>query len=115
MIQGGGLMPDGTQKQTNTPIKNEANNKLSNKRGTIAMARTGVIDSATSQFFINTVDNNMLDYKDDLNYGYAVFGEVISGMDTVDKISQVQTGQRPPFNDWPKSDVIIQSVKITNN
>ena len=105
MVQGGGFTPDGQQKATNDPIKLESSNGLSNVRGTIAMARTNDPNSATSQFFINVVDNGFLDYAPG-NPGYAVFGRVISGMDTIDKIRAVKTGQRP-MADWPVVPVVI--------
>ncbi|MBI5511064.1 MAG: peptidylprolyl isomerase [Deltaproteobacteria bacterium] len=93
MIQGGGFSADLKQKPTNPPVKNEADNGLKNLRGTVSMARTGVVDSATAQFFINTVDNAMLDHrsKDQGGYGYAVFGKVVEGMDVVDKIRATPT------------------------
>lgn len=109
MVQGGGFTPDGSQKPTNAPIKLESNNGLKNKRGTIAMARTMVKDSATSQFFISTVDNDFLDYTSS-NPGYAVFGKVVSGMDVVDKIESVKTTSKGPFDDWPASDVVITKI-----
>ncbi|ABR54358.1 peptidyl-prolyl cis-trans isomerase cyclophilin type [Methanococcus vannielii SB] len=112
MAQGGGFTKDGLQKDTFEPIKNEAKNGLSNKRGTIAMARTNAINSATSQFFINTVDNAFLNYQNDQNYGYAVFGEMIEGFDVLDKIELVKTGNRGYFQDWPVTDVIIEKVII---
>ena len=91
MIQGGGMTEDMMSKPTRAPIKNEAKNGKKNLRGTLAMARTMEIDSATSQFFINLVDNNFLDHGD-RDFGYAVFGEVTEGMDVVDKIAGVSTG-----------------------
>jgi peptidyl-prolyl cis-trans isomerase A (cyclophilin A) len=97
-------------KPTNAPIKNEAANGLQNQRGTIAMARTGVVDSATSQFFINTVDNRMLDHMV-RDYGYAVFGKVVAGMDVVDKIGNAPTGMRNGFRDVPVQTVIVESVR----
>lgn len=109
MIQGGGFTEDGKQKTPRTPIKNEAENGLSNLRGTIAMARTSQTDSATSQFFINTVDNNGLNHGVQ-GFGYAVFGQVTSGMDVVDKIESVTTGNTP-MKDWPLENVKIISVK----
>ncbi|MBB6066881.1 peptidylprolyl isomerase [Methanococcus maripaludis] len=112
MVQGGGFTKDGIQKETFAPIKNEAKNGLSNKRGTIAMARTNVVDSATSQFFINTVDNMFLNYQNDANYGYAVFGEMTEGFDVLDKIAAVKTGNRGYFADWPVEDVIIEKVTV---
>ncbi len=113
MIQGGGFTQYVDQKATHAPIKNEAGNGLSNKRGTIAMARTSVIDSATAQFFINSVDNNFLDHTDNSmqGYGYAVFGKVIEGMDVVDKISSVRTGYKKGMSDVPEETVLIKSVK----
>ena len=113
MIQGGGFTPGMMQKQTLSPIKNEASNGLQNKRGTVAMARTMEVHSATSQFFINVVDNAFLDYKSPTpqGYGYCVFGRVIKGMDVVDKIKSVQTGNAGYFQDVPKTNVIIQSIK----
>jgi len=105
MIQGGGYTEDGRPKETNPPIKNEADNGLKNKRGTLAMARTGEINSATAQFFINTVDNAFLDHGT-RDFGYAVFGEVVDGMDTVDKIEAVQTGQ----GDQPVKTVVIKKA-----
>ncbi|PLX46324.1 MAG: cyclophilin [Deltaproteobacteria bacterium] len=109
MVQGGGFTPDMVPKKGGAPIKNEAGNGLKNLRGTIAMARTNVVDSATSQFFINVVDNAFLDHKDDSprGYGYAVFGKVLEGMDTVDKIRAVKTGVVKRFKDVPLEPVII--------
>lgn len=112
MIQGGGFTADMKEKETMTPIQNEANNKLSNKRGTIAMARTSDINSATAQFFINTVDNQRLDYKSDSDYGYAVFGEVTEGMDVVDKIRQVRTIKKGAYEDVPAQTVTINSIRL---
>lgn len=112
MIQGGGFDEKGIEKTTLAPIKNEAKNGLSNKRGTLAMARTMVTDSATSQFYINLVDNTSLDYRNDNNYGYAVFGEVIEGLDVVDKIAQVQTGDHGMYQDWPVDNVVIKSIEM---
>lgn len=115
MIQGGGFDEKGVQKETQAPIKNEAKNGVSNKRGTLAMARTTVVDSATSQFFINLVDNDFLNYKDDANYGYAVFGEVVEGMDVVDKIAQVKTTTKDGiYENWPEENVVIKSVELVN-
>jgi len=116
MLQGGGFTPDGQQKPTKPPIKNEANNGLKNTRGTLAMARTGVVDSATAQFFINHADNAFLDFKAETpqGYGYCVFGKVVSGMDVVDAIaSSAKPDNRTPgvFQDRPKDDVIIESIK----
>ncbi|MBR7103816.1 MAG: peptidyl-prolyl cis-trans isomerase [Lentisphaeria bacterium] len=109
MIQGGGMDTDFIQKKTNAPIKNEAANQISNKRGTIAMARTGVVDSATSQFFINLVDNDFLDFKAPTPqyFGYCVFGKVTAGMDVVDAIAKVATGTRGMHRDVPVENVVI--------
>jgi cyclophilin family peptidyl-prolyl cis-trans isomerase len=114
MIQGGGFTPDMNRKPTKAPIQNEANNGLRNTRGTIAMARTSDINSATSQFFINTKDNLPLDYKGNTpdTYGYAVFGKVIKGMDVVDKIERTATGSKGSFRDVPLQPVMIQAVSI---
>ena len=112
MIQGGGFTSAMKEKKNDKPIINEAKNKLSNKRGTIAMARTNVINSATSQFFINVNDNANLDYQNEAQYGYAVFGNVIEGMDIVDKIRKVKTGSKPPFDDVPETTVLIKSAKV---
>jgi len=114
MIQGGGMTVDLAQKPTNAPIKNEATNGLKNKTGTIAMARTAVIDSATSQFFINTADNKFLDNAG-LNpdkFGYAVFGKVVDGMDAVWAIETVPTGSRAGHQDVPLEAVVIEKVTI---
>ena len=105
MIQGGGMTPDMQQKQTRDPIRNEADNGLKNGRGTIAMARTQVRDSATAQFFINLVDNTFLDHGD-RDFGYAVFGHVIQGMDVVDTIGSTKTGAA----DLPDDTILIQSA-----
>jgi len=112
MIQGGGFTPDMTPKKTNPPIKNEAANGLKNDRGTIAMARTMVADSATAQFFINVVNNNGLNRPSPDGHGYAVFGKVIDGMDVVDKIKAVKTGMVRGFRDVPETPVLIKSVKV---
>ncbi len=113
MIQGGGFTPGMQQKAALPPIKNEADNRISNSRGTIVMARTQDVHSATSQFFINVVDNTFLDYKSSTpaGYGYCVFGKVIKGMDVVDRIKSVQTGSRGYFQDVPVTDVVIQSIQ----
>jgi cyclophilin family peptidyl-prolyl cis-trans isomerase len=113
MIQGGGFIADGNQKQTMPPIAIESNNGLSNLTGTIAMARTNDPNSATSQFFINTVDNFFLDYSNESNPGYAVFGKVLSGMDVVKVIEDVKTTTKFKYHqDWPVEDVIILDVVI---
>ena len=113
MIQGGGFTADMIQKPTQQPIKNEAGNGLKNHRGTIAMARTSVVDSATSQFFINVVDTGFLDHQDNTQrgFGYAVFGRVIEGMDVVDKIKKVRTGSKKGVRDVPVEPVMIESIQ----
>src|SRR5262249_42066459 len=112
MVQGGGMLPGMKQKPTKPAIKNESANGLQNKRGTLAMARTNVADSATSQFFINTVDNGFLDKaKAQDRVGYCVFGQVTEGMDVVDKIRKVPTGSAGHHGDVPKQDVVINSVR----
>ena len=112
MIQGGGFNTDFEEKDTREPIVNEADNRLSNKRGTIAMARTMVVNSATSQFFINIKDNDFLNFSNRTpqGFGYCVFGEVSEGMDVVDKIRKVKTGRRGYHDDVPVEDVVIESV-----
>ena len=112
MIQGGGHLPDMKERETLAPIKNEAKNGLSNLRGTIAMARTNEVDSATSQFFINVVDNKKLDHVDNNRYGYSVFGEVSGGMDVVDKIRDVKTTTKGEYGDVPVEPVLIKSVRL---
>jgi len=114
MVQGGGMNPDMSQKKTKAQIKNEAGNGLSNKRGTLAMARTQVVDSATGQFFINTVDNAFLDHKNEttMGFGYAVFGKVIEGMETVDAIRQVATGTHGGHQDVPNETVSIEKATV---
>ena len=114
MIQGGGFEPGMKQKPTSAPIKNEANNGLKNTTGTIAMARTNDPQSATAQFFINVADNDFLNFKSETpqGWGYAVFGKVSDGMDTVNKIKAVKTGTSGFHQDVPKEDVIIQSVTV---
>ncbi|ARJ41581.1 peptidylprolyl isomerase A [Pantoea alhagi] len=111
MIQGGGFLTDMQQKPTNAPIKNEADNGLRNTRGTIAMARTAEKDSATSQFFINVADNAFLDHGQ-RDFGYAVFGKVVKGMDVADKISQVPTKNIGPYQNVPSKPVVILSAKV---
>ncbi len=110
MIQGGGFDADMNQKSTHDPIKNEATNGLKNERGTLAMARTMVVDSATSQFFINLVDNTFLNHTspDPRGFGYCVFGRVIDGMDVVDQIARVRTGRQGPHENVP-----VEPVEIT--
>lgn len=114
MIQGGGFTADMNQKKTSAPIKNEADNGLSNKRGTLAMARTNDINSATSQFFINLKDNAFLDHSD-RDFGYAVFAEVTAGMDVVDKIAAVKTSSHGMHADVPSEAVSIVSVELTDS
>jgi peptidyl-prolyl cis-trans isomerase A (cyclophilin A) len=110
MIQGGGFEPDMSERPTRPPIRNEARNGLRNKRGTLAMARTNAPDSATSQFFINVQDNPRLDFGM-MGAGYAVFGEVIEGMDVVDKIALVPTTTRGPYRDVPETPVVITRAR----
>ena len=111
MIQGGGFTEQMQQKKPNPPIKNEADNGLRNTRGTIAMARTADKDSATSQFFINVADNAFLDHGQ-RDFGYAVFGKVVKGMDIADKISQVPTHDVGPYQNVPSKPVVILSAKV---
>jgi peptidyl-prolyl cis-trans isomerase A (cyclophilin A) len=110
VIQGGGFTEDMTQKKTKAPIKNEADNGLKNKRGTLSMARTNDINSATSQFFVNLKDNDFLDHSRG-NFGYAVFAEVTEGMDVIDKIAAVATGRKKGFDDVPVDAVTMKSVQ----
>jgi len=115
MIQGGGFTQDFSRKPVRDPIRNEADNGLSNDRGTIAMARTGDPHSATAQFFINVTDNDFLDHtaKTRRGWGYTVFGEVISGLGTVDEIRQLPTGSAGPFDkDVPQDPVVIQDAAV---
>jgi peptidyl-prolyl cis-trans isomerase A (cyclophilin A) len=112
MVQGGGFTANMNQKSTGKPIKNEAVNGLKNDRGTLAMARTGDPDSATSQFFINLVNNNGLNRPQPDAHGYAVFGKVIEGMDVVDRIAGVRTGVRMGMRDVPLDPVEIKVVKV---
>ncbi len=113
MIQGGGLTANMDNKKTNTPVKNEAKSAAQNKRGTVAMARTMDPHSATAQFFINLVDNAFLNYSGDhpQGYGYCVFAEVVDGMDVVDAIAKVKTGQRMGHADVPVDNITIDNVK----
>ncbi len=112
MIQGGGFDQEMQQKSTHPPIKNEAENRLKNERGTLAMARTQVVDSATSQFFINLTDNAFLNHTapNPRGFGYCVFGRVVDGMDVVDAIAQVSTGRHGPHQDVPQEPVVILEV-----
>ena len=112
MIQGGGLTADMESKATEAPVKNEAKTGSKNKRGTIAMARTMDPHSATSQFFINVADNAFLNYSGDQaqSFGYCVFGEVVDGMDVVDMIAKVKTGQKKGHGDVPMEEVVIHNI-----
>lgn len=114
MIQGGGFKPDMNQKSTNAPIRNEASNGLKNVRGSIAMARTGEPHSASAQFFINTVDNDFLNFKREStqDWGYAVFGKVSAGLDVVDNIRAVKTGRSGMHADVPVTPVIINKAEV---
>jgi peptidyl-prolyl cis-trans isomerase B (cyclophilin B) len=114
MIQGGGFTRDMNQKDTREPIRNEAMNGLKNDRGTIAMARTMVVDSATSQFFINLVDNDFLNFTSPTpqGFGYAVFGKVTDGMEVVDKIAKVRTGFAGTHQNVPEEPIVIKNVSI---
>jgi len=114
MIQGGGFTPDMKQKTTRPSIVNEAKNGLKNKRGAIAMARLNDPNSATAQFFINHVDNAYLDYSGTRNPGYAVFGQVVEGMDVIDAIATVKTGIKDMHEDVPLEPVIIKSAKVVS-
>lgn len=116
MIQGGGYDQDYTKKQTHDPVINEADNGLSNVRGTIAMARTGDPHSATAQFFINHTDNPALDHRNKgAGWGYAVFGKVTNGMEVVDRIASMETGPGGPFRqDAPREMVIIEKISLIN-
>jgi cyclophilin family peptidyl-prolyl cis-trans isomerase len=110
VIQGGGLTADFQQKPTHPPVKNEADNGVRNERGTLSMARTEEIHSATSQFFVNLSDNEFLDHRPG-QYGYAVFGRVTEGMEVIDKIAAVHTGRRRGHADAPMEDVVIRSAR----
>jgi len=113
MVQGGGYDAEYNQKRTQAPIENEAKNGLKNKRGTVAMARTGDPHSASSQFFINHGDNDFLDYPGQDGWGYAVFGAVSSGLEIVDKIAEMPTGSARPFGrDVPTTQIVIKSATI---
>lgn len=114
MAQGGGFDSSFTQKPVHAPIKNEADNGLANKRGTVAMARTNVPDSATAQFFINYKDNAFLNHTSPTpnGWGYAVFGEVIEGMDVVDAMAKVPTGNRGGHQDVPKTDIVVETAVV---
>lgn len=111
MIQGGGMTKDMHEKPTRSPIKNESTNGLKNDTYTLAMARTNVRDSATSQFFINVKDNDMLNFANDMSPGYAVFGKVIQGKETVDKIKKVATGNAGPHQNVPTEAITIEKAE----
>lgn len=117
VIQGGGFAPGMQQKSTNAPIKNEANNGVKNKRGTLSMARTSDPNSATSQFFINLVDNVSLDFRSETpqGWGYAVFGQVTKGMEVVDAIAAVRTGNYAGHQDVPVDDIVIESTEVLSD
>ncbi|MCD6392374.1 MAG: peptidyl-prolyl cis-trans isomerase [Planctomycetes bacterium] len=115
MIQGGGLTGDMSPKETRDPIANEATNGLTNDKGTVAMARTGDPNSATAQFFINLKDNDFLNYSGPSNYGYAVFGKVVEGMDVVDAIAGVKTTSKGHYEDVPEETVLIESAIFAND
>lgn len=116
MIQGGGFTPDMAQKETGAPVENEADNGLNNDNGTIAMARTMDPHSATAQFFINIKDNSFLNHtgKNTNGWGYCVFGKVISGMDVVEKIKAVETGNHAGHQNVPVEPVIIETVSVAS-
>ncbi len=116
MVQGGGFAVGMTQKPTDAPIANEANNGVKNTKYTLAMARTSVPHSATAQFFINTKDNGFLDHTAESaqGWGYAVFGRVVSGTEIVDAIERVRTGRKGMHDDVPMEDVLIKSVQLVN-
>ena len=110
MIQGGGFNESLVQVTTESPVKNEADNGLANARGTIAMARTNIVDSATNQFFINLKNNSFLNHTGKRNFGYCVFGKVIAGMDVVDKIAKVRTTRKKHYSDVPEKTIIIKEI-----
>ena len=114
MIQGGGFTTDMSQKETAPPIKNEASNGLKNEKYTLAMARTNIVDSATSQFFVNVKDNSNLDHRDKTKtaYGYCVFARVIEGTDVIDKIEMAQTAKKGSYSDVPVKPVIIKAMTL---
>ena len=116
MIQGGGFTPDMDQKDTKDPIKNEANNKVPNVKGSIAMARTSDPHSATCQFFINVADNSFLNFtaENSQGWGYCVFGEVVEGMDVIDKIKAVRTGRFAGHSDVPVDPVVIERAELND-
>ena len=116
MVQGGGFTPDMTQKPTKPPVQNEADNRLANDRGTIAMARTNDPNSATAQFFINHKDNAFLNFtaKTAAGWGYCVFGKVTEGMDVVDAIAKVPTGRKAGMGDVPSQDILIKKATVVH-
>lgn len=111
MIQGGGFTADMKQKPTRKPIKNEAANGVKNLRGSLSMARTNDIGSATSQFFVNLTDNAFLDHQGPRNYGYAVFGRVVTGLDVIDAIAAVKTGRKGGHDDVPVEPVVVKTAR----
>ena len=111
MIQGGGFTPDMQQKSAKPAIKNEAANGVKNEKGTVAMARTNAVDSATSQFFINVKDNAFLNHQGQANFGYCVFGKVVKGLDVVHQIETVATGRNGQHDDVPLTPVVIRAAK----
>jgi peptidyl-prolyl cis-trans isomerase A (cyclophilin A) len=115
MIQGGGMDSSMKEKPTRAPVENEAQNGLKNQAGTLAMARTSAPHSATAQFFINVADNRFLDYPGQDGWGYCVFGKVTQGMDVVNKIAKVSTGNVSFYQNVPVKPVLIESVKLINN
>ncbi len=114
VVQGGGMLPGLQQKKGNEPIRNEATNGLKNLRGTLSMARTNDPHSATSQFFINLVDNVALDHRAPMGagWGYAVFGKIVEGMDVVDQMAKVATGSRGMHDDVPKDDIVVLKASV---
>ncbi len=111
MIQGGGFTADMKQKPTRKPIENEAANGVKNLRGSLSMARTSEVNSASSQFFVNLVDNAFLDHQGPRNYGYAVFGRVAAGLDVIDAIAAVETGRKGGHDDVPSEPVVVTSAR----
>ena len=111
VIQGGGMTADMSQKPTRRPIENEAANGLKNLRGTLSMARTNDVNSATSQFFVNLVDNAFLDHQGPRNFGYAVFARVVEGMDVIDAIAAVKTGRKRGHEDVPLEPVVVHAAR----
>ncbi len=114
VIQGGGFTADMEQKSTRAPIRNEADNGIKNLRGSLSMARTADVNSATSQFFINLADNAFLDHGS-RDFGYAVFGEVVAGMDVIDRIAQLPTGRHGPHADVPKEPVVVTRASVVED